>query len=608
LKSKRGLVFWCLLCLTWLCSHANAEVITVRQASIQVATDTQYTSKREQSLPFRWDLNFPGQNGIATYAVQLPALKDKSTQGSFGIFIPRVGNQVQIYLNDLLLDSPSYLDEPWQDSSKRPYWLTVPTALLLTDRPNSLRIITQVQAVRWGGMSEIYYGPSKELQAQYETSLWWQHSSYIVIFGALLFMGVFSFALWIGRREGLYGLFALSAMWGALSAFNQLGGTFWLPWPLQGITASVALAWQIVFMTQFTLILVGRKTPWFLLTLLATAAAIGIAFVLAEPIYWTLAMGLLSLPMLATLIFTANVRDQKQARQVKLLFSVGFIVAITGIRDLFVVHIPETGISHSTFLPHALFLYVIVMSWVLLQRFEEQHTLNNELNVRLEHRILEREQQLSTSFEQIQEQVAERARLDERHRIMSDIHDGVGGHLVGLVNMIKRMENNPLMFDHKQLSEHAQIALDELRLTVDAMQPVDGDLTTVLATLRYRLAPRLKASDLELIWQVEELPIMTELAPQKVLQIQRILFEAFTNIIQHAKATTVTVCAKYLPEVTAVQITIDDDGVGFEPQELDSKGHGLRNMSFRAESIGALMTFQRIKTKGVTLTLTLPVI
>jgi signal transduction histidine kinase len=130
----------------------------------------------------------------------------------------------------------------------------------------------------------------------------------------------------------------------------------------------------------------------------------------------------------------------------------------------------------------------------------------------------------------------------------------------------------------------------------------------VLATLRYRLAPRLKASDLELIWQVEELPIMTELAPQKVLQIQRILFEAFTNIIQHAKATTVTVCAKYLPEVTAVQITIDDDGVGFEPQELDSKGHGLRNMSFRAESIGALMTFQRIKTKGVTLTLTLPVI
>jgi len=601
-------VFWCLLCLTWLCSHANAEVITVRQASIQVATDTKYTSKKEQSLPFRWDLNFPGQNGIATYAVQLPALKDKSIQGSFGIFIPRVGNQVQIYLNDLLLDSPSYLDEPWQDSSKRPYWLTVPTALLLTDRPNSLRIITQVQAVRWGGMSEIYYGPSKELQAQYETSLWWQHSSYIVIFGALLFMGVFSFALWIGRREGLYGLFALSAMWGAFSAFNQLGGTFWLPWPLQGITASVALAWQIVFMTQFTLILVGRKTPWFLLTLLATAAAIGIAFVLAEPIYWTLAMGLLSLPMLATLIFTAKVRDQKQARQVKLLFSVGFIVAITGIRDLFVVHIPETGISHSTFLPHALFLYVIVMSWVLLQRFEEQHTLNNELNVRLEHRILEREQQLSTSFEQIQEQVAERARLDERHRIMSDIHDGVGGHLVGLVNMIKWMENNPLMFDHKQLSEHAQIALDELRITVDAMQPVDGDLTTVLATLRYRLAPRLKASDLELIWQVEELPIMTELAPQKVLQIQRILFEAFTNIIQHAKATTVTVCAKYLPEVTAVQITIDDDGVGFEPQELDSKGHGLRNMSFRAESIGALMTFQRIKTKGVTLTLTLPVI
>jgi signal transduction histidine kinase len=312
--------------------------------------------------------------------------------------------------------------------------------------------------------------------------------------------------------------------------------------------------------------------------------------------------------MMAALIFTAKVLDQKQSRQARLLFAVSLVVALTALRDLFVVHIPEAGISHSTFLPHALFLYVVVMGWILVERFQEQHTLNHELNVRLEHRILEREQQLSRSFEQIQAQVEERARLDERQRIMSDIHDGVGGQLVGLVNMIKRGEDNRSLFDQKQLSEHAQMALDELRVAVDAMQPVDGDLTTVLATLRYRLEPRLKASDLELIWQIDELPIMTELTPQKVLQIQRILLEAFTNIIQHAKATTVTVSAKHLPEMTAVQITIDDDGVGFEPQELESKGHGLRNMCFRAEAIGALITFQRLKTKGVTLTLTMPVV
>jgi signal transduction histidine kinase len=487
-------------------------------------------------------------------------------------------------------------------------WTTLPVALLRVDRPNHLLIHTTVQALRWGGISEIYYGPEQELRGQYTAAYWWQQSSFIVIFVAMLFMGMISWVLWLRQREGLYGLFALSAMWGGFSAINQLSTSSWLPWPLQGIVASVALAWHIVFMTRFTLGITGRTASWVRLTLLATALSIGIAFVLAEPVYWTLAVSFLFLPMVVALIYTAKAADQEQSRQARLLFVVSLIVALTAMRDLFVVHIPEAGIGQNALLPHALFLYVIVMGWILVQRYTEQHALYHELNVTLERRVQEREQQLSRSFEQIQEQGEERARLVERQRIMSDIHDGVGGQLVGLVNMIKQGERNHALFDQKQLSEHAQMALDELRVAVDAMQPVEGDLATVLATLRYRLEPRLKASDLALIWQIDELPIMSELNPQKVLQIQRILLEAFTNIIQHAKATTVTVSAKHLVDMDSVQITIDDDGVGFEPQELKATGHGVRNMCFRAEAIGALITFQRLKTKGVTLTLTMPVI
>ena len=582
--------------------------MTIRQASMQVATSGKNAVEEKQTLPFRWDFSFPGENGRAQYAISLPAYALTSSREPYALFIPRVGNQVQVYLNGHLVDAPSQLDDPWQDSSKQPYWLAVPTVLLLTDRPNILRIYTTVQALRWGGLSEIYYGPAQELRGKYILSYWWQQSSYIVIFVALFLMGMISWALWLSQREGLYGLFALSAMWGGFSAINQLSTTSWLPWPLQGIVASVALAWHIVFMTRFTLGITGRTASWVRLTLLATALSVGIAFVLAEPVYWTLAVSFLFLPMVAALIYTAKEADQEQSRQARLLFAVSLVVALTALRDLFVVHIPEAGISESTLLPHALFLYVIMMGWILVQRYTEQHTLYHELNVTLEHRVLEREQQLSRSFEQIQAQGEERARLLERQRIMSDIHDGVGGQLVGLVNMIKRGEANHSLFDQKQLSEHAQMALDELRVAVDAMQPVDGDLTTVLATLRYRLEPRLKASDLALVWQIEELPVMTELTSQKVLQIQRILLEAFTNIIQHAKATTVTVSAKHLPEMTSVQITIDDDGVGFEPQELKATGHGVRNMCFRAEAIGALITFQRLKPKGVTLTLTLPVV
>lgn len=577
---------------------------------MQISTATGQTINPKQSLPFRWDLSFPRSDGAAEYLVDLPpytATADK-IEGSYAVFIPRIGNQIQVYLNGNLMDAPNILADPLSNNSKQPYWLTLPTVLLLTAQPNRLLIKTTVQALRWGGMSELYYGPAQKLRSRYEMSFWWQYSSHIVIFGSLFLSGLLCAAIWFKRRDRLMGLFALSAFCGSFSAISQLGITSWLPWPMQGFTASVAFAWHIIFVTQFTFNFAGHETRWARLILFATALAIGLAFVLAEPFFWTLAMTLLAIVIVIGFIFTATLLKQKQLLQVKLLFSVSLLVALTGLRDLFFFQIPEAGMSHYPIMPHALFLYLVVMWWVLTQRSIANNKFGAELNIRLEHRAVEREQQLSTSFEQIQAQVEERAKLEERQRIMSDIHDGVGGQLVGLVNMIKRGENDRLLFNQAQLSEHAQMVLDELRIAVDAMQPVDGDLTTVLATLRYRLAPRLKASDVELIWQIDELPIMAELSPQKVLQIQRILFEAFTNIMQHAKAKTVTVRANHLPEMMAVKITIEDDGVGFAPQYLKSKGHGLRNMRNRANAIGALITIQRLNAKGVTVTLTIPLV
>jgi len=307
------------------------------------------------------------------------------------------------------------------------------------------------------------------------------------------------------------------------------------------------------------------------------------------------------------LIYTARAVDQDQSKQAKLLFVVSLVVALTALRDLFVVHLSAQGMSHFTLLPHTLFLYVIMMGWILVQRYTEQHQLYHQLNVTLEQRVKEREQQLSHSFEKIQMQGEERARLVERQRIMSDIHDGVGGQLVGLVNMMKRGEANQSLFDQKQLSEHAQMALDELRVAVDAMQPVDGDLATVLATLRYRLEPRLKASDIALAWRVQVLPIMVDLTPQKVLQIQRILLEAFTNIIKHSHATTATMVAQHKPSVPCVQIVLVDDGVGFDPDTLTSQGHGLGNMRFRAQAIGAKLSMTKGLPKGSVLTLEIPI-
>ncbi len=64
---------------------------------------------------------------------------------------------------------------------------------------------------------------------------------------------------------------------------------------------------------------------------------------------------------------------------------------------------------------------------------------------------------------------------------MREIHDGVGAHLVLLLNMTEQgSAASPVLLGHIQ---------QQARMAVDAMQPVHGDLGTVLATMRYRLRP-----------------------------------------------------------------------------------------------------------------------
>jgi signal transduction histidine kinase len=193
----------------------------------------------------------------------------------------------------------------------------------------------------------------------------------------------------------------------------------------------------------------------------------------------------------------------------------------------------------------------------------------------------------------------ERARLNERQRIMSDIHDTVGSQLVGVLALVRGGAET------KVIEQHTSDALQELRIAVDAIQPVNGNLAAVLATLRHRLQPRLDAAGLRLVWRVDDLPRLENLTPAMIQHIQRIVMEAFSNVIQYAKATTVSVTASLIQDPPSIQMTIADDGIGMH-SDADF-GQGLANMRHRAQVIGAhLDTRAGHAQHGLAVILTLP--
>ncbi len=181
---------------------------------------------------------------------------------------------------------------------------------------------------------------------------------------------------------------------------------------------------------------------------------------------------------------------------------------------------------------------------------------------------------------------------------MQDMHDGLGSTLVSALRAFEG--------DHAADLDAVAIlrgCIDDLKLTIDSMEPVETDLLLLLATLRFRLQPRLEASGLKLTWEAGEVPPLEWLDQRHALHILRILQEAFANILKHAAAREIAVSVR--AEDGRVLVRVQDDGSGFDPT-LPVTGRGLANQQRRAEAIGGRVIWEPSPT-GTCLVLVLPV-
>src|SRR5256885_14823906 len=104
-------------------------------------------------------------------------------------------------------------------------------------------------------------------------------------------------------------------------------------------------------------------------------------------------------------------------------------------------------------------------------------------------------------------------------------------------------------------------------------------------------------------WQVGELPQLSSLTPKGVLDIQRIVLEALTNSLHHARARDVTVSTQI--NGSSLQIGVSDDGIGFEEASI-MPGRGLESLRQRARGLGGTVEIRSSRGAGTSVTLRLP--
>jgi signal transduction histidine kinase len=234
----------------------------------------------------------------------------------------------------------------------------------------------------------------------------------------------------------------------------------------------------------------------------------------------------------------------------------------------------------------------------IVERMLAGMAATRRMNVELERRVAAKAREIAASHERLRLAQREKALTDERRRIMADMHDGLGARLVSLLSVAQSGKAKPA-----EISDGIAAALDELRLTVDSVQPVEGDVGVVLGNVRHRMRSVFEHAGIGFLWNVSALPRMENLTPERILAIQRIFLEVFSNALKHSGARTVAVSAARIPG--AVQVAIADNGCGFEAGAMHA-GNGLANLRMRAAQAGGTLAVESGPGIGTRVTLSLP--
>lgn len=234
---------------------------------------------------------------------------------------------------------------------------------------------------------------------------------------------------------------------------------------------------------------------------------------------------------------------------------------------------------------------------ILAYGLRVQAAIGNTMMAR--HAAADLAEQLHMHQQQLLKFERENALLLERQRLMHDMHDGLGSVLLSTLAAIEQRH-----MPQEAVAEALRSCVEDLRLVIDSLEPMEHDLVTLLATIRYRLGQRLDAAGLALEWDIHDLPPLPWLESPESLHVLRLVQEALTNVLKHAQASRVRVATRNLGN--KVEIHIEDDGCGFDPDAV-TPGRGLRSQNRRAERLGGELQIDSAPDRGTSLRLQLPV-
>lgn len=249
----------------------------------------------------------------------------------------------------------------------------------------------------------------------------------------------------------------------------------------------------------------------------------------------------------------------------------------------------------------AFFMYLRQTAALDGERHRQQASLQVERDV-LENQVKGRTAQLTELAHHLQT-----AREDERSRLARDLHDELGALLTAAKLDVARLKSRigTITPEAQERINHLNDTLNDgialKRRIIEDLRPSSLNNLGLVAALEILGREFAERSGLKVETDLQKV----RLKPSSELTVYRLVQEALTNVAKYAQARQVAITLREAHK--RVEVSVKDDGLGFDPRVKRPSSHGLVGMRYRVEAEGGSMQLQATPGAGTHIRALLPV-
>jgi signal transduction histidine kinase len=594
-----------------LSSRPYVEFQVLDKKGEPVENGRRFKAMYEGTSGYRVDADVEGETDFFSILFQV---EDKDQQ--LALFMAIRENLKEVKVNGITVQPDVPLSELQGPVTSEPAYFLLPKNVL--QQGVNVLYISKDHEGMVSALPEFSIGPAKELAQSYR----WKNRYLVDIPLAGVAILAFTIALCLAvnwpqndrpRMRWLIGFLASSMLFTLTLTFNPLSEQ--LPLSVSGgmvIGFQIVIALTMAKYVAFDVVAsrkVHRAINW----------AVGLATIILggafAASFWSDAWFEIALPFAVWRSFTFNVlmtipcililcwsiasgkRDRWLERMVVIVCLSTFAMdRLSSSVDLYSPFDPTLPIS-LYWSPIVGPLLGMGMIFSLARQASEARRTVAQSNEILAAKLTEQNAELSRSYDAQKQMLQRQVMLEERQRIVRDMHDGIGGQLLGLMMQVRQGG-----VEKKQVEEGLQSSIADLRLIVDSMDSADDGLAETLRSFEHRVRAQVEAAGMTFTVEHGLKDGEPGPGPRPTLQILRILQEAVTNAMRHSGGTEISL-ASHMNDDGMIHISIRDNGTGL-PEEIKG-GRGLTSMRSRASAVGGSLKIDS-SDGGTVLSLIIP--